>query len=69
MDLAIREFTAKIVNEINSANLPIEVKRLVLKDIYDKVEKTADSIVMKAVQDRNEKSNNEAKEETEGVTE
>jgi len=65
MDLAIREFTAKIVSEINACNLPIEVKRLILKDIYDKVERTADDVVMRAVQERNEHLNKETNEQGE----
>lgn len=70
MDLAIREFTEHLISEINMATLPIEVKRLVLKDICSQVEKTADKIIMQAVLDRNEqlKLNKENKND-EGVAE
>ena len=66
MDLAIREFADKLISEINSTALPIEVKRLVLKDICYQVEKTADKIVKQAVLERNAQLN---KEKDEGVAE
>ena len=72
MDLAIREFTEKLISEINATALPIEVKRLVLKDIYYQVEKTADKFVMQAVLERNEQLNKPAEntaDESEGTTE
>lgn len=72
MDLAIREFTTQIVNYINSSALPIEIKRLIIKDIYNQVEIKANEIVMQAIQERNEKinkSNEEIIEDAKGVTE
>ena len=72
MDLAIREFTSQLVAEINRANLPIEVKRLVVMDIYNKLEKAADTAVTQAVQERQERLKKEiekAKEETKEVAE
>ena len=69
MDLTIREFTTQIVNVINSSALPMEVKRLVLKDIYDKVEKSANEVVTKAIQERNERIKNEHESIKEGEAE
>lgn len=72
MDLAIRGFTEKLISEINATALPIEVKRLVLKDICYQVEKTADKIIMQAMLERNEQLNKLAEntaDESEGTTE
>lgn len=72
MDLAIRELTTRIVNELNSSALPIEMKRLIIKDIYNQIEIRANEVVMRAIQERNEKinkANEEVIEDTEGVTE
>lgn len=76
MDLAIREFTAQLVAEINRANLPLEVKRLAVLDIYNKIEKAADTAIAQAMQERQErikketeKAKEKAKEEMKEVTE
>lgn len=60
MDLVIREFTDKLIREINATALPIEVKKLVLKDIYCQVEKTADKIIQQEIAERNNQINKEA---------
>ena len=60
MDLAIRNFSEKLISEINATALPIEVKRLVLKDICYQVEKTADKIIMQTMLERNGQLNKEA---------
>ena len=72
MDLAIREFTEKLISEINAAALPIEVKRLVLKDICCQVEKTADKVIMQNMLERNKQLNKDAEntaDKTEETTE
>lgn len=72
MDLAIKDFTERILGEINSTALPIEVKRLVIKDIYYQVERTAEKVIMQQLLERNEqlkieaeKSANKSEEATE----
>ena len=47
MNLEIRKFRQKIVNDINEAELPIEVKRLVLKEVMSVVNETADNQIAK----------------------
>lgn len=42
MDLYIRETKNTIINYLNSRNLPLEVKRLLLADILTEVEAKAD---------------------------
>ena len=70
MDLAIREFASKIVNEINNNPLPIEVKRLVIKDIYAQIEKIADGVIMQTVSQRNKQETvDEATDKHEETTE
>lgn len=63
MDLAIRELSLKLINEINKADLPMEVKRLIVKDIYGQLEKTTESVIMKAIQERNEQAKVEQNKE------
>ena len=72
MDLAIRKFTEKLISEINATALPIEVKRLVLKDICSQVEKTADKLYMQLMLENKTQINTEAEntaDKTEGTTE
>lgn len=62
MDLEIRQFSNYIINIINSYNLPIEVKRLVLHSITDKIELEADRVIrdqMEQLQISNNKQNEE----------
>lgn len=61
MDLTIKEFTERILGVINSTVLPIEVKRLVIKDIYYQVERTAEKVIMQELLKRNEQLKTEAK--------
>ena len=48
-NLAIRQLEDAIINTLNEINLPIEVKRLVLSDIYNKVIKESDKQITKEV--------------------
>ena len=47
MNLEIRMFREKIINTINETELPIEVKRLVLKEVMSVVNETADNQIAK----------------------
>lgn len=56
-NLVVRNFKNGIVNAINSADIPIEVKRLVVKDILTELTELADAEVTKALQEeQNEQS-------------
>ena len=72
MDLAIRDFSERLIKEINATALPIEVKKLVLKDICSQIEKMADKIIVQAMFEKNNDTNKEAEntaDESEGTTE
>lgn len=45
MDYLIRKFKEDIVNVINEANLPIEVKRMCLQEIQYEVTKVAENVI------------------------
>lgn len=45
MNLKIRQFEDSILNMINESDLPIEVKRLVIADIFNLVVKQSDKEV------------------------
>ena len=46
MDLEIVRLSEKIISVLNESQIPIEVKRYVLKDIYLMVEAKAKEIIM-----------------------
>ena len=46
MDLEIVRLSEKIISDLNESQIPIEVKRYVLKDIYIMVEAKAKEIIM-----------------------
>ncbi len=46
MNVKIRHFEDSILNLINASDLPMEVKRLVITDIYNLVLKQADKEVL-----------------------
>ena len=49
VDLAIREFRESIVRFINATELSIEVKRLVVKEIYQEIKDASDKEVKQLV--------------------
>lgn len=71
-NLAIRILREKIISDLNEAELPIEVKRLVLKEIMSVVNDTADSEIAKEQElliqsQKSECVKEEAKQDAEGV--
>lgn len=52
MNLKIREFKVSIENYVNSTDLPLEVKRIVLKGIYDDLEKKATEAIAKELKEQ-----------------
>lgn len=63
MDLAIREFRESIVRFINATELSIEVKRLVVKEIYQEIKDASDKEVKRLVLERS------SAEERDAITE
>ena len=62
MNYEIRELTAKLVQVLNEYdNVPIEVKKYIIKDIYTEVEKLSNNIVLQEIQARNEQNNEKNK--------
>lgn len=66
-DLEIKELEQRIIAELNEANCPMEVKRLVLAEIYDGVVGATRSVVESQLKARQE--NAEKKEEKEPIVE
>lgn len=55
MNLKIREFQMTIENYINSADIPPEVKRMVLKEIYQSAELEANEAIATEIKERDKK--------------
>lgn len=58
-DFRIRGFRNHIIGVINEEPLPLEVKRLVLKDILDEVSVAADNSIKSFIAAEKEKANTE----------
>lgn len=52
--LQIREFSQSIINFVNASQLPIEVKRLALKDILAQVEEETTKVLTEEIRYREE---------------
>lgn len=52
MNLKIREFKLSLVAYINETDIPEEIKRMVLKEIYEDIEKAADEMVVQEFNER-----------------
>lgn len=65
MDLEIVRLSEKIISVLNEFQIPIEVKRYVLKDIYLMVEAKAKEIIMQE-EIREQKKQEEAQMESKG---
>ena len=63
MDLQIREFEQSLINFINQVNISIEIKRLVVKDVYTQLEKESDKVVVKLAQDKKIEQDKKKKQE------
>ena len=63
MDLEIREFKNAIVQFVNKSALPMEVKRLCLKEILDEVNILSDETIKAQIVLRNSKENDNNLEE------
>lgn len=45
MDLKIRQFQDHLIELINSEEMPLEIKRLVLKEVYDMVNQRTNEVI------------------------
>lgn len=52
--LQIREFSQSIINFVNASQLPIEVKRLALKDIIAQIETETNKVLTEEIRYREE---------------
>lgn len=52
MNLKIREFKVSIETYINETDLPPEVKRIVLKEIYDGIDREANLAISEELKER-----------------
>lgn len=62
MNLKIREFKVSIENYVNGSDLPPEVKRMALKEIYDTISAEADMVVRKEIEERDSAERGEENE-------
>lgn len=53
MNLAIKEFQQTLIDVINKAELPIEVKRLIVNDLAREINVVADAEIKKELEERN----------------
>lgn len=60
-NIVIREFALTLENYINENNLPIEIKRMVLKEIYENVDQKTNEVMMMEIKERD--GNGEEKED------
>lgn len=63
MNSEIRTFEQTLIRYINQVTLPIEIKRLVLKDIFNQIENIANITVNEEIQKRNEEKVKEDEKE------
>lgn len=68
MNLKIIEFEITLKNYINSVDLPQEVKRLAMKEIYEEISASADAAVSAELDER-EAAESEAKQDEQGAPE
>lgn len=62
-DFEIRQFRDHIVNALNAVDLPLEVKRLILKEIYEEVDKQTNAIIVSQMEKANVNENGKEQEE------
>lgn len=55
MNLKIREFKLTLENYIVGNDLPPEVKRMALKELYESVERSANEAIAAEIKERDEK--------------
>ena len=56
MNLKTRELSNGLIRQINQSDVPIEVKRLIVKDIMSQLEKEANEVIAAELSLINEKS-------------
>lgn len=51
-NLKIREFEQSLINQINCADIPIEVKRIVVKDILNQLEEVTNKVLKEEIMNK-----------------
>ncbi len=59
MDLEIREFREGLIIFINKYELPMEIKRLVVKEVYGDIDDAANGVIKEQAKSRNQKEDKE----------
>lgn len=57
--LEIREFEQSIINLFNECGLPMEIKRLIVKDIAGQINRAADNQINVELEERNKEKESE----------
>ncbi len=67
MDLEIREFREGLIIFINRFELPMEIKRLVVKEVYGDIEDAANGVIKEQAKSRNQREDEEVAENAESI--
>lgn len=67
MDLEIREFREGLIKYINGVNLPMEIKRLVVKEVYGEIDNCANDVINAQIQAQRKQEQKEGDEDAESV--
>ena len=59
MNLKIREFQVSIENFVENSDLPQEIKRMILKEIYEATAKKADGEILAEINARDKEEKDE----------
>lgn len=63
MNLKIREFALSLEKYVESADIPWEVKKMVLKDMYETAKEKADQAVLEEIEERDAAEQEEKQDE------
>lgn len=70
MDLEIREFRENLIRYINSVDISMEIKRLVVKEVYDQIDKCASDVLKSQIAAREQaeqEQKSEVREDAESI--
>lgn len=66
-NIEIREFKLTLEKYINNNGLPIEIKRLVLKEVYEEVEQKTNEMMMLEIKERDGQEEKGREENAESI--
>lgn len=58
MNYEIRKFEDDLIEMLNNCTLPIEVKRLITKNVLNEITKQADKIIVEEIKDKKKEDEN-----------